>query len=120
MSESRFEILARRLRDGDLRVRLQSTDKVPSKRKSKPKPYKMQNTFEKSLRSVPGGVYSRNRTIGLAKMVEAKTTGTRVVDKAPGTMRSCRNANTTSGSYVSTVLRDQTGDVISNAQGRRL
>lgn len=94
-----------------------------TKKKAKPVGYKLQNTFEKNLKGVPGGSMSRGVTSSLLKQMEARTTGTRVASeeqlKVLGPMRSMRNANTTTGNYVTTVLRDQTGDVISNAQGRR-
>jgi len=116
LEENRKKVLAQRWRQADNTVRRQSTDFVPAKKKSKPLGYKMQNTFERSLKGVPGG----RGGASIIKMVAAKGTGTKTVDKAPGTMKSMRNANTTQGSYNTTVLQDQTGDVVSNAQGRRM
>jgi hypothetical protein len=93
-----------------------------TKKKAKPVGYKMQNTFEKSVRGMPGGSFSRGTAIPIMKMIEAKTTGCRVAfedqEKRLGPMRSMRNANTTQGGYGTQILKDQTGDVISNAQGR--
>ena len=94
-----------------------------TKKKAKPVGYKMQNTFEKSVQGVPGGSFSRGAAIPHLKMVQAKHTGTRVMGKEDaarrlGLMRSMRNANTTQGGYYTQVLQDQTGDVISNRQGR--
>jgi hypothetical protein len=93
--------------------RTQSTDNVPAKKKSKPLGYKMQNTFKRSVEGCPGGT-------SLVRQMDAKGTGCRTTANPPGQMKSMRNANTTQGSYVRTELRDQTGDVISNRQGRRI
>jgi len=110
-----FRLKLLRQRERQLR---RGNDYVPTKKSAKPVGYKMQNTFEENLRGVPGG--SRVQAVSLLKQMQAATTGTKVVEKAPGLMRSMRNANTTQGSYIRTELRDQTGDLISNPQGRRL
>lgn len=73
---------------------------VPCKKKSKPVGYKMQNTFEKNLRGVPGGNLSRGITAATIKMIAAPTTGTRIRKEGIGMLASARNANTTQGSYV--------------------
>jgi len=86
--------------------------------------YKLQNTFDRNLRGVPGGRMDStgSRAGATVKMISAKGTGTKTVpnEKVPGLTKSARNSNTTQGSYVTTILRDQTTDVISNAQGRRV
>lgn len=113
-----------KVREIQLRVLRQRQHSLGSggntKKKAKPVGYKMQNTFEKSLKGVPGGSMSRGVASSLLKQIEAPNTGTRVRDSSIGLMKSMRNANTTQGNYTTTILRDQTGDVISNAQGRRL
>jgi hypothetical protein len=114
-----LEAAVRRLQQQQAMLR-KGSDYVPTKKKSKPVSYKLQNTFEKNLAGVPGGSMARSVQGSLMKQISAKGTGCRVVSEAPGTMRSMRNANTTQGSYNRTELRDQTGDVISNAQGRRI
>jgi hypothetical protein len=113
-----------KVREIQLRVLRQRQHSLGSggntKKKAKPVGYKMQNTFEKSLKGVPGGSMSRGVASSLLKQMQAPNTGTKVVAAAPGLMKSMRNANTTQGHYNTTVLQDQTGDVISNAQGQRL
>lgn len=90
---------------------LKSTGAVPYKKKSKPVGYKMQNTFEKNLRGVPGG--SRSRTGSMIRMIDAPNTGTKLGPEI-GMLRSAHNANTTQGSYVRTRVVDERTD----AQGR--
>lgn len=94
---------------------------VPRKADSKPVGYKMQNTFEENLKGVPGSSMYRNAHVSLVQQIQAKTTGTRVVkpEDVPGWMKSMRNCNTTQGSYNQTILTDQLGDTVSDAQGRR-
>lgn len=82
---------------------------VPSKKKSKPLPYKMQNTFEKSLRGVPGGHW-------LDQATNPKT-GCKVGPEI-GLLRSARNANTTQGSYVTTRIVGETDNQGRKAFGR--
>lgn len=109
------ELQLRRLRQSDAVVR-QGSKEVPAKKQSKPLGYKMQNTFEKNLRGVPGG--SRSRMASELRMIEAEGTGCKTRAEGIGLLRSMRNANTTSGSYVTTVVREPQG-VVSDAQGRK-
>jgi hypothetical protein len=95
-------------------------DYVPGKKKSKPLGYKLQNTFEKNLRGVPGGSMARGVTASIIKMVAAPSTGTQVRKEGIGVMRSARNANTTQGGYNRSIVRDEDGNVSSDAQGRKV
>ena len=117
----KIEALAKQHRASDYTVRKGSKE-VPAKKKSKPLGYKMQNTFEKNLRSVPGG--SRSRAVSELRMIEATGTGCKVASqeqaKKLGPMRSMRNANTTQGSYVTTIVEDESFRLVSDAQGRRV
>lgn len=89
---------------------------VPAKKKSKPVSYKMQNTFERNLRGVPGA--GRFPEGSIIKMIAAETTGT-VIRKEPiGLLRSGRNANTTQGSYITTIVTSESR-VESDSQGRK-
>jgi len=87
---------------------------VPSKKHSKPVGYKLQNTFESNLRGVPGGKGGG----GVINMIAARTTGTRL-GPSIGVLRSARNANTTQGSYITTIVHEET-NVVSDAQGRKV
>lgn len=110
------ELQLRRLRQSDSQIR-RGNDYVPAKKKAKPLGYKMQNTFDQNLRGVPGGAL--NHTASAIKMIAAPGTGTRTRREEIGLLRSARNANTTSGSYISTVVRE--GDEqVSDAQGRKV
>jgi hypothetical protein len=91
---------------------------VPAKKKSKPVGYKMQNTFEKSLKGVPGGSFSRGAESVIINMIAAKGTGTQVRKEGIGVLRSARNANTTQGNYTRSVVKDETDQIVSDAQGR--
>jgi len=110
------ELQLRRLRSTDAVVR-RGNKEVPAKKKSKPLGYKMQNTFERNLRGVPGG--SRSRLASELRMIEAEGTGCKTRKEEIGLLRSARNANTTQGSYVTTVVREPQG-VVSDAQGRKV
>jgi hypothetical protein len=88
---------------------LRSTGSAPSKRAIKVH-QKQQNTFEKNLRGVPGG--------GWFAMAHATKTGTRTGPEI-GLLRSARNANTTQGSYVQTIVREGSR-VVSDSQGRKV
>jgi hypothetical protein len=92
-------------------------DYVPNKKKSKPLGYKMQNTFAKNLQGVPGG--TRIAAISDMKMIEARGTGTIVRKEGIGVLRSARNANTTQGSYFTSIVTDESGRVVSDRQGRK-
>jgi hypothetical protein len=70
-------------------------DYVPRKVDSKTRPYKMQDTFKKSLRGVPGGHW--------LNQASAPTTGCKT-GPSIGLLASARNANTTQGSYNETVV----------------
>jgi|SRR5687768_13486196 len=111
------ELQLRKLRQRTSELR--STGSVPTKKKSKPVGYKMQNTFEKSLRGVPGGSMSRGVTAATLKMIAAKGTGTKVREEEIGVLRSARNANTTQGSYITTIVTNTDGTVESDRQGRK-
>jgi len=105
-----------RARQGQLR----GTGEVPCKKKSKPVGYKLQNTFEKNLKGVPGGSMSRGVTASIVKMIAAPGTGTKVRKDSIGALRSARNANTTQGSYIRTVVTNGNGRVESDSQGRKV
>lgn len=105
-----LQLRALRSRQGELK----RTGSVPSKKKSKPVGYKLQNTFDRSLQGVPGG----KGLAGIINMVESPRTGTRVRKEEIGLLRSARNANTTQGNYVTTVVREGTR-VVSDPQGRK-
>lgn len=96
-----------RQRQAELR---RGNDYVPRKKDSKPVSYKMQNTFERSLRGVPAG--------GVVGMIAAPRTGCKVRKEPIGLLRSARNCNTTSGSYVTTVVSED-DRVVSDPQGRK-
>lgn len=119
--DRKVEALAKRWKVAEAVQR--SDGVVPRKKDSKPLCYKMQNTFERNLQGVPGTSMSRSVNASLIRQMEAKGTGTKVASEEQlrrlGAMRSMRNANTTAGNYIQTVLRDQTGDVISYVDGRR-
>lgn len=87
-----------------------STGEVPRKSKTKHASRASVSTFAKSLQGVPNG--------GIVGMIAAPRTGARVRRESIGVLRSATNANTTSGSYNTTVVRDETKAVVSNAQGR--
>jgi hypothetical protein len=110
------EIQLRRLRSMDSLVR-KGNHEVPNKKKSKPLGYKMQNTFANNLAGLPGG--TRIQAISERKMVDAPNTGCKVRKEGIGVLRSARNANTTQGSYFRSVVKDETGAVVSDAQGRK-
>lgn len=104
-----LELQLKHLRDTSAVQR--SVGEVPCKKKSKPLGYKMQNTFERSVQGVPGGK-------SLIRQMDAKGTGCKVRKEEIGPLRSARNANTTSGNYVTTIVRE--GDkVVSDRQGRK-
>jgi hypothetical protein len=107
------ELQLRRLRSTDALLRKGNAE-VPNKKKSKPVGYKMQNTFEKNLRSVPGG----RGLAGVIKMIAAPGTGTQVRKESIGMLRSARNCNTTQGGYGRSVVVDESGRVVSDKQGR--
>jgi hypothetical protein len=90
---------------------------VPTKKRSKPLGYKMQNTFQNNLKGVPGG--SRIQAISIRKMVDAERTGCVVSEKTIGVMKSARNANTTTGSYNTSTVEDESYRLMSDAQGRK-
>src|SRR5690349_23598292 len=94
--DKRVKLLQAQLNAGNIRLKVEGNKVVPSKKKSKPLPYKMQNTFKKNLQGVPSG--------GIIGMTEAKGTGTKVADseqlKRLGVMRSAWNSNTTQGNYI--------------------
>lgn len=96
-----------------VQVRQRTTGEVPAKKKSKPVGYKMQNTFDANLRGVPGG--SRWRVGSEIRMVSADRTGCKVRKEPIGVLRSARNANTTQGSYITTVIPGET-----DMQGRKV
>jgi hypothetical protein len=108
------ELQLRRLKAADGVVR-KGNAAVPAKKKSKPVGYKMQNTFEKNLRGLPGGGFGGTAVI---RMAEAKGTGTKVRKEGIGVRASARNANTTQGSYIRTEVREN-GRLVSDAQGRK-
>lgn len=105
------ELQLRRLRQSDAVVRKGNAE-VPAKKKSKPLPYKMQNTFENNLKGVPGGFWF--------KQAQAERTGTRTRKDEIGLLRSARNANTTQGSYIRTTVVDESGRNMADAQGRKV
>lgn len=105
--ELQQRLRALRTRQGELR----KTGVVPTKKQSKPLPYKMQNTFEKALKGVPGG--------GIVGMIGAAKTGTRVRKEPLGLLRSARNANTTQGYYNRIEEVDESGATVVDRQGRR-
>jgi hypothetical protein len=93
---------------------------VPPKKKSKPVGYKMQDTFAKNLQGLPGGTrLGSGSAIAIRKMVDAPTTGAVVRKESIGVLRSARNCNTTSGNYTRSIVTDETGEVVSDAQGRK-
>lgn len=103
--ELQQRLRALRTRQGELR----KTGVVPTKKQSKPLPYKMQDTFKENLKGVPGG--------GIVGMIGAAKTGTRVRrEGAIGLLRSARNANTTQGYYNRI---EEVGATVVDAQGRR-
>lgn len=104
------ELQLRRLRTTQATLR-RGNDEVPRKKDTHSLPYKMQNTFANNLRGVPGGTWFR--------MAQAEGTGTRTRQDAIGVLRSARNANTTTGSYVRSVVVDESGGLVSDAQGRK-
>lgn len=112
------EIQLRVLRQREATLK-RGNDYVPTKKKSKPLGYKMQNTFERNLRGVPGGSMSRGVGVAIMKMAQAPTTGTKT-GKEIGILRSARNANTTQGSHNRSVVTDESGHVVCDAQGRRV
>src|SRR5689334_16415808 len=63
---------------------------APSKKSAK-RQGRMQNTFEKAVRGVPGGSWFNQ--------AHAEETGTKTRKEAIGLLKSARNANTTQGSY---------------------
>jgi hypothetical protein len=111
--DARVALLKAQLNAGDIRLKVQSPSLVPPKKKSKPVSYKMQNTFEKNLRGIPGGR-------SLVKQADAPRTGTKVRKEGIGLLRSSRNANTTQGNYTRSVVTDEQGNVVSDAQGRKV
>jgi hypothetical protein len=92
-------------------------DYVPAKKKSKPVGYKMQNTFNSNLSGLPGG--SRVQAVSQLRMIEAAVTGCRTRKDEIGALRSARNSNTTQGSYIRTVVREDEV-VVSDRQGRKV
>lgn len=120
--EKRAQQLAARWSRADNTVRRQSIDYVPAKKKSKPVGYKMQNTFENNLKGVPGA--SRHGGASIVKMIAAPRTGTVTRKEQIGVLRSARNANTTSGSYNTTVVTEPhevAGQaIVSDRQGRKV
>jgi hypothetical protein len=110
------ELQLRRLRSSEGVVR-RGNDYVPSKRSTK-KSGKMQNTFDKNLRGVPGG--SRARVVSELRQGAADRTGCIVREEGIGVLHSARNANTTSGSYIRSVVLEADGRVVSDAQGRKV
>jgi len=111
--QRRLEQLMKRWRRADSTQRRQSVDQIPAKKKSKPLPYKMQNTFEKSVQGMPGGK-------SIVKQIAAPKTGCRVRKDDIGLLKSARNANTTSGSYNRTIVKDETGWPVCDMQGRKV
>lgn len=110
--EKRAALLRAQLNAGNIRLKVEPNKVVPTKKQSKPKPYKMQNTFKSNLRGVPGGSW-------FAQAQNPKT-GTKVRKDEIGVLRSARNCNTTQGSYIRTVVRDEDGNISSDAQGRKV
>jgi hypothetical protein len=86
-----LELQLRRLRG------VQMANKTVPPKKGTKKSVRMQNTFEKNLRGVPGGHWLR--------MAHTAETGCRTRPENIGVLRSARNANTTQGSYIETVVR---------------
>lgn len=113
------ELQLRRLRQAaewDRAIR--KTGEVPAKKKSKPVGYKMQNTFDANLRGLPGG--SHVRVVSELRQGAADRTGCIVREEGIGVLHSARNANTTSGSYIRSVVLEADGRVVSDAQGRKV
>jgi hypothetical protein len=86
----------------------------PTKKKAKGRVPKMQDTFARNLAGIPGG----KGGIGYLKMCGAAKTGAVTRKTDIGLLRSAFNANTTQGSQVTCRVEDETGQVVSNAQGR--
>ena len=110
------ELQLKRLQQQSAMLR-RGNDYVPKKKDAKPLGYKLQNTFEKNLRGVPGS--SRGVAASAIIEIEAARTGTRTRKEEIGLLRSARNANTTQGNYVTSVVTEGTV-VVSDAQGRKV
>jgi hypothetical protein len=111
------ELKLRRLRSSQATLR-RGNDVVPSKKSVKYSGRVTVPQLEQNLRGVPGN--SRNKYTSMVQEINAKHTGTVVRKDAIGVLRSARNANTTQGSYIKTVVQDEDGNVSSDSQGRKV
>ena len=59
--DNKVRELQLRILRGKQQLLAKGNAEVPCKKKSKPLGYKLQNTFEKNLKGVPGGSMSRER-----------------------------------------------------------
>jgi hypothetical protein len=111
--ELQLKVLARR--QAQLK---RGNDYVPSKKSGKYSGKVTTSTADQNLRGVPGN--SRNKYTSMVQEIAAVGTGTKTRKESIGVLRSARNANTTQGSYLTTTVKDESGRVVSDAQGRKV
>jgi hypothetical protein len=110
------ELQLRRLRQQQ-GVLKRGNDVVPSKKSVKYSGKVTVSTADQNLRGVPGN--SRNKYTSMVQEIAAAHTGTKTRKEGIGVLRSARNANTTQGAYVTSIVVDESDRWVGDAQGRK-